>query len=82
MQEDLRAFADGVVVYHIRGPRGHAKHTGLRKSDSTYQSMIAPDTKQIAGFVFNLRGQEMIVICRNYHAYVGLIYLATLSNFV
>ena len=29
--------------------------------------MIAPDTKQIAGFVFNLRGQEMIVICRNYH---------------
>ena len=82
MQEDLRAFADGVVVYHIRGPRGHAKHTGLRKSDSTYQSMIAPDTKQIARFVRNLRGEEMIVICRNYHAYVGLIYLATLSNFV
>jgi len=29
--------------------------------------MIASDTKQIAGFVFNLRGQKMIVICRNYH---------------
>jgi hypothetical protein len=30
--------------------------------------MIASDTKQIAGFVFDLRGDEMIVICRNYHA--------------
>ncbi|THY19871.1 hypothetical protein D6D01_06980 [Aureobasidium pullulans] len=58
--------------------KAHRQHAACKKISEplrmewlsiTYRAPEATQSTQgfIAGFVFNLRGQEMIVICRNYH---------------
>ncbi|THX94338.1 hypothetical protein D6D08_01695 [Aureobasidium pullulans] len=58
--------------------KAHCQHAACKKVSEplqmewlsvTYRAPEATQSTQgfIAGFVFNLRGQEMIVICRNYH---------------